>query len=290
MESPPRASRSWLMGVEITLLRGAPAAWLGTALSALVPRRPSTMIAVTFLAWAVAWAGHQAIMSSEATRLALLLASPLPHEVLRAAMIGMLLVGPVLIWHELGHLAYVHSRGIGPASIGLTSYVLLPALYTRVRCLGALSRTEQATFFLAGIYFQSLLAIGLTGYMLVDPVTGSDLFVLNAAVCGLNLLPLFRLDGYQAAAILIDGRRRLLWLLNAASLGLTTLLLAMALTRIVLGSSNLIATGGYRLSGGTGLLVLNALLLSSLLVALARRLKVALDRPAVRDLRPQRLG
>jgi Zn-dependent protease len=211
--------------------------------------------------------------------------SPLPHEVLWAAFISFLLVGPVLIWHELGHLAFVRSRGVGPASVGLTTYVLLPALYTKVRYLSVLPRNEQAAFYASGIYFQGLLSALLAAAMLWNPSTAADLFLLNAAICGLNLLPVFKLDGYQAVSVLMKHRRKFMWLLNVASLVLTTAVMVAGLLQLLQTTWSLASTGGYRLDGGAGLLILNTLLLISLAVFLWRRLKVTLDTTRIHYLR-----
>jgi Zn-dependent protease len=290
LERAPPPSHAWLMGIQLRLLHGRWADRVGAAVAVLIPRSAAAMVACTILAWIGSGAAYYFVTASDAARLAMLMASPLPHEVLWTALISFLLVVPVLIWHELGHLAYAHSRGVGPASVGVTTFVLLPAFYTKLRYLGTLARGEQAAFFCSGIYFQGLLSAALAGYMLVDPVAVADIFLINAAICGLNLLPVFKLDGYQAVSILMKERKRFMWLLNVASFGLTSAVLLAALLQLTGTTWSLVSTGAYRLDGGTGLLLLNALVFLSLAVFLLRRLKVTFDTTRIRYLRRRRLA
>jgi hypothetical protein len=289
--SGSRSPKDWMTGVRITLLEGLLAEKFGAVAALLMPRRASTIILLALFSWGASVAGFYALPTAlKASRLSFIMAAPLPHQVLAEALFSFLLVFPILFWHELGHLAFARSRRIGPSSVGMTTYLVLPAFYTRVRYLAALPRWDQAGFFLSGIYFQGLLSLAILMYLPFDPVMGTRLFALNVGVCALNVLPVLKLDGYQTLALFARNRRLPWWLLNAASLYFTTVLIATGVAKLATTTFTLVSSGDAALPAGMALLFINLLILASLCVFLWRRLKVIFDRARVYLLRRRRLA
>jgi putative peptide zinc metalloprotease protein len=115
----------------------------------------------------------------------------------------------ITLFHELGHAAACRRFDCRHGNIGFALYVMFPAFYTDVTNAWRLPPLKRAVVDLGGIYFQAILFVALTLYVML---TGS-LFALRL-LWAMNLTmvwtlnPIFKMDGY--------------WLLSDVS-GLTNL-------------------------------------------------------------------
>ncbi len=104
-------------------------------------------------------------------------------------------------WHEFGHAAACRARGATPGAMGAGLYLVWPAFYTDVDDSYRLSRWGRLVVDLGGLYFNALVAVGITGvWMLVH----QDALLLVVATQLLLMLrqlaPVVRADGYHILA------------------------------------------------------------------------------------------
>jgi putative peptide zinc metalloprotease protein len=106
-----------------------------------------------------------------------------------------------LFAHEFGHSAACLRFGGAPGKIGLTIYLVLPALYSDVGSAWRMKRGERVVVDLGGTYFHLLVA---AVYLAVWKVTGLQPFSFAAVAIGFTLLfnmnPIFKFDGYWLVA------------------------------------------------------------------------------------------
>jgi putative peptide zinc metalloprotease protein len=104
-------------------------------------------------------------------------------------------------FHELGHAAACRYGGARPGAMGAGIYLVWPAFYTDVDDAYRLDRRGRLRVDLGGLYFNTVVAVVVTGLWLV---TGEDALLLGVATQLIQMLhqltPVFRADGYHILA------------------------------------------------------------------------------------------
>jgi putative peptide zinc metalloprotease protein len=104
-------------------------------------------------------------------------------------------------FHEFGHAAAARRGGATPGAMGAGVYLVWPAFYTDVTDSYRLGRGGRVRTDLGGLYFNAIVAVGITGLW---AVTGYDALLLVVATQILQMLrqltPLVRFDGYHVLA------------------------------------------------------------------------------------------
>lgn len=104
-------------------------------------------------------------------------------------------------FHELGHAAACRSAGARPGAMGAGLYLVWPAFYTDVDDSYRLSRWGRLKVDLGGLYFNALVAVGVTALWWV---TRQDALLLGVATQLLQMVrqlaPVIRADGYHILA------------------------------------------------------------------------------------------
>ena len=104
-------------------------------------------------------------------------------------------------FHEFGHAAAARRGGATPGAMGAGLYLVWPAFYTDVTDSYRLGRGGRVRTDLGGLYFNAIVAVGITG---VWSVTRFDALLLVVATQILQMLrqltPLVRFDGYHVLA------------------------------------------------------------------------------------------
>lgn len=104
-------------------------------------------------------------------------------------------------FHEFGHAAAARRAGAQPGTIGAGIYLVWPAFYTDVTDSYRLNRGGRVLTDLGGLYFNAIVAVGITG---VWWMTRYDALLLIVAAQILQmvrqLIPLVRFDGYHVLA------------------------------------------------------------------------------------------
>jgi putative peptide zinc metalloprotease protein len=104
-------------------------------------------------------------------------------------------------WHEFGHAAACRAAGATPGAMGAGLYLVWPAFYTDVDDSYRLSRWGRLVVDLGGLYFNALVAVGVTGLWLVVHVDALLLVVATQLLLMLRqLAPIVRADGYHILA------------------------------------------------------------------------------------------
>jgi putative peptide zinc metalloprotease protein len=103
----------------------------------------------------------------------------------------------VTLFHELGHAAACRRFECPHGDIGFALYFIYPAFYTDVTKVWRLPQLKRAVVDLGGIYFQAIIFVVLTLYVMVT----NDLFTLRLVwamnfMMFLTLNPIFKMDGY----------------------------------------------------------------------------------------------
>lgn len=147
------------------------------------------LVAFAFTCWWVLW--QQGLAS--ATRQAF----DSPGLLLAVFAITVLSAG----WHEFGHAAACRARGATPGAMGAGLYLVWPAFYTDVDDSYRLSRWGRLVVDLGGLYFNALVAVGVTGLWLVVRQDALLLVVATQLLLMLRqLAPIVRADGYHILA------------------------------------------------------------------------------------------
>ncbi|MHB8159030.1 MAG: hypothetical protein ACYDGS_00760 [Thermoleophilia bacterium] len=102
------------------------------------------------------------------------------------------------LMHELGHVVSCYHYGLTPGYMGFGFYMLRPVLFTDMSDGWQLNRKQRSVTSLAGMYFQVLMLVPLSVWVVLD--TGNPLsklaFLLVAGATLSNLNPFLRFDGY----------------------------------------------------------------------------------------------
>jgi putative peptide zinc metalloprotease protein len=99
--------------------------------------------------------------------------------------------------HELGHAAAATRYGARPGAISFAMYLLWPAFCCDVTDAWKLQRRNRIVVDVAGVYWQSVVAGGCgLVYGLTQWQPAGIAMVAIVGYCLVNLVPLFRLDGY----------------------------------------------------------------------------------------------
>ena len=104
-------------------------------------------------------------------------------------------------FHEFGHAAACRQAGATPGAMGAGLYLVWPAFYTDVDDSYRLSRWGRLKVDLGGLYFNALIAVGVTALWMV---TRKDALLLGVATQLLQMVrqlaPVIRADGYHILA------------------------------------------------------------------------------------------
>ncbi|MBV9486542.1 MAG: hypothetical protein JO246_10840 [Frankiaceae bacterium] len=104
-------------------------------------------------------------------------------------------------FHELGHAAACKYSGGTPGGMGVGLYLVWPAFYTDVTDTYRLDRRSRLRVDLGGLYFNTVIAVAITGVWLF---TRTDALLLVVALQLLlmvkQLSPVIRADGYHILA------------------------------------------------------------------------------------------
>lgn len=103
----------------------------------------------------------------------------------------------VTLFHELGHASACRRFECPHGDIGFALYIIYPAFYTDVTKVWRLPRLKRAVVDIGGIYFQAILFVALTVYVMFT----HDLFALRLLwvmnfMMFFTLNPIFKMDGY----------------------------------------------------------------------------------------------
>lgn len=103
----------------------------------------------------------------------------------------------ITLFHELGHASACRRFECPHGDIGFALYFIYPAFYTDVTKIWRLPRLKRAVVDIGGIYFQAILFVALTIYVMLT----HDLFALRLLwamnfMMFFTLNPIFKMDGY----------------------------------------------------------------------------------------------
>jgi putative peptide zinc metalloprotease protein len=103
----------------------------------------------------------------------------------------------VTLFHELGHASACRRFGCPHGDIGVALYLIYPAFYTDVTKVWRLPQLKRAVVDVGGVYFQAIIFVGLTVYVMFT----HDLFSLRLLwamnfMMFFTLNPIFKMDGY----------------------------------------------------------------------------------------------
>ena len=103
----------------------------------------------------------------------------------------------VTLFHELGHASACRRFECPHGDIGFALYFIYPAFYTDVTKVWRLPRLKRAVVDLGGVYFQAMIFIVLTLYVMLthDLFTLRLLWAMNFMMF-FTLNPIFKMDGY----------------------------------------------------------------------------------------------
>lgn len=103
----------------------------------------------------------------------------------------------ITFFHELGHATACRHYECPHGDVGLGFYFIYPAFYTDVTKSWRLSPLRRAVVDAGGLYFQCLLVVGLTAYVLLTQSLFASrlVWVMNLTMLH-TLNPVFKLDGY----------------------------------------------------------------------------------------------
>ena len=103
----------------------------------------------------------------------------------------------VTLFHELGHAAACRRFECPHGDIGFALYLIYPAFYTDVTKVWRLPRLKRAVVDIGGVYFQAIIFVVLTPYVLIthDLLALRVLWMMNLTMF-FTLNPIFKMDGY----------------------------------------------------------------------------------------------
>jgi putative peptide zinc metalloprotease protein len=116
---------------------------------------------------------------------------------LRDLVFSYIAIVGITLFHELGHASACRRFECPHGDIGFALYFIYPAFYTDVTKVWRLPGLKRAVVDLGGVYFQAMIFIVLTPYVMLT----HDLFTLRL-LWGMNLMmfftlnPIFKMDGY----------------------------------------------------------------------------------------------
>jgi putative peptide zinc metalloprotease protein len=106
-----------------------------------------------------------------------------------------------IVVHEFGHASACARFGIAPGDIGVTMYLMVPALYSDVTSAWTLERWKRVVVDLGGNYFQAFVLVAL---IITSRITGAGSLRAAAFMVTLSILvsmnPIFKFDGYWFCA------------------------------------------------------------------------------------------
>ena len=193
--APPRTAEPLLaLRLRRTLLPARPTGWVADLLAPLYHPLVVAILLGAFAAVEVAVFHSGRIL-------------PALHQVLvmpgaLVAVLGLLLLSG--LFHECGHAAACAYSGSRPGKIGVGIYLVMPAFYTDVTSAYQLDRTGRLRTDLGGLYFNSIVVLGLAASYAAVPAPALLVAILLVNLEMLQqLLPIVRLDGYFILSDLI---------------------------------------------------------------------------------------
>ena len=193
--APPRTAEPLLaLRLRRTLLPARPTGWVADLLAPLYHPLVVAILLGAFAAVEVAVFHSGRIL-------------PALHQVLvmpgaLVAVLGLLLLSG--LFHECGHAAACAYSGSRPGKIGVGIYLVMPAFYTDVTSAYQLDRTGRLRTDLGGLYFNSIVVLGLAASYAAVPTPALLVAILLVNLEMLQqLLPIVRLDGYFILSDLI---------------------------------------------------------------------------------------
>ena len=115
----------------------------------------------------------------------------------RDTIFGLMILGILAIFHELGHSSACAYYGAFPGEIGIGLYLRFPVFYSNVTDAWRLPKMQRAMVDFGGIYFQ-LIFIPILFIFYLTTSSGVFLYAIfiNYGSALFNLNPIFRFDGY----------------------------------------------------------------------------------------------
>ena len=107
-----------------------------------------------------------------------------------------------ILVHEIGHASACMRFGALPSHIGLTLYLIFPALYSNVTSAWELKRWQRVVVDISGAYFQVAFA-GVTYILLYRSTQWEPLWLASLMMAGslaFTLNPILKFDGYWMLA------------------------------------------------------------------------------------------
>ena len=178
---------------------GAPAGFWGTRplLSAAAVAREADWLTGLFT-WPAAALAAAAVAAGLAAAPAGWFSLDVAGESLAAGYVLFLLS---LVAHEFGHAAACRRFGLEPGAVGVTMYLVFPALYTDVTRTWRLPRRQRVVVDLGGNYVQALAG---AAYLALFGATAAPAFGAAVTLVALSMVfslnPVFKCDGYWLVA------------------------------------------------------------------------------------------
>ncbi|WP_295246368.1 hypothetical protein [uncultured Brevundimonas sp.] len=116
----------------------------------------------------------------------------------RTIVIHYVVLGVILAWHELGHLAAVKRAGLRADGLGGGFYLVFPALFSKISLIFLASYRDKMRIYASGVVFQSMLAIAASlSLLMTDDALLRFAVAANLSTLVLNLVPGMKLDGHR---------------------------------------------------------------------------------------------
>lgn len=170
----------------------------------IFPKETAARIAALFT-WMYAWPAVAVAFAMTAVATAAWIAgghlAHKPHFDASSIGFGYALFFVSLFAHEFGHASACQRFGGRPGKIGLTIYIVLPALFSDVGSAWKLTRPQRVVVDLGGTYFHTVVG---AAYVLLYTATRWEPFAfatgLIIVTAIFNLNPIFKFDGYWIVA------------------------------------------------------------------------------------------
>jgi putative peptide zinc metalloprotease protein len=191
---PPTAQPLLALRLRRTLLPARPTGWVADLLAPLYHPPVVAVLLGSFVAVEIAVFRSGRVLPA--------LGQVLVMTGALVAVLGLLLLSG--LFHECGHAAACAYSGARPGKIGVGLYLVVPAFYTDVTAAYQLNRTGRLRTDLGGLYFNTIVVLGLAVSYLVVPTPALLVAILLVNLEMLQqLLPIVRLDGYFILSDLI---------------------------------------------------------------------------------------
>jgi Zn-dependent protease len=104
----------------------------------------------------------------------------------------------IMFAHELAHCSSARQMGIRVDSLGASTYLFMPAMYSKISLVALLEQRERIIVFWAGLLLQLTVSPFLfSAYLVYRVDILYSIFVINIVAILFNMYPIARLDGYR---------------------------------------------------------------------------------------------